>query len=131
MACIPETHIVLFFVSMQAKDINQGHFALWGCWLLFSISVTLLFGILLVLSSTSGANGNRKPKESRRRPKTSWITRFTKKWDPQGNKRRNIVFMFAVLICFVLVYVSEWQAKANCVLGDDSWGFGQVRLSGI
>ncbi|KZP05942.1 hypothetical protein FIBSPDRAFT_1053818 [Athelia psychrophila] len=126
-ACSPETRVVLFFVSMKAMTINEGQFALWGCWLLFSISVTLLFGILLVLSSTSGANGNRQPKKPLRKPKTSWITRTTKKWDPRGNKRRAIVFVFAVLICSALVFVSERQAHDNCVSGDnDSWGFGQI-----
>ncbi|KAF7980740.1 hypothetical protein HWV62_36761 [Athelia sp. TMB] len=126
-ACSPETNIVLFLVTMRAGRINHGNFGLWGSWLLFSISVTLLFGVLLVLSSTSGANGNREPKKVLRKPKVSRFTRAVKAWDPQGNKRRNIVFGFAVLICLMLVVTSEVQARKNCVFGEnDTWGFGQI-----
>lgn len=99
---------------------------------MFSISVTLLFGILLVLSSTTGANSNREPKEQRRNPKESRLIIAAKKWDPLGNKRRAIIFVLAALICLVLVFVSEMQARDNCVSGENStWGFGQVRLPSI
>lgn len=131
-ACNPITIVVLFGVSLKASDINRDHFGLWASWLLFSIGVTLIFGVLLVLSSTSGANPDRVPRKKLRDQKTSWLTRSARKWDPNGNKRRTIIFVVAAFICLMLMVVSEVQAQENCVFGEnDTWGFGQVSAGAI
>lgn len=125
--CNQETNIVLFGRLMTAETINDHHFWLWAGWLLFSILVTLLFSILLVISSTSGANAHKRPRNQLRPPKVSWIVAKIKRLDPKGNKRRVVIFAIAFMVCTALVVFSELQAKANCVSGENTqWGFGQV-----
>lgn len=88
-----------------------------------------MFGVLLVVSSTSGANGNRLPRKQLRKPKKSWLGKKVKNWDPFGDKRRRIIFGFAFVVCLLLVVVSEMQSNRNCVFGENTqWGFGQVSV---
>jgi hypothetical protein len=48
-------------------------------------------------------------------------------WDPEGDKRRLIIFAAASIICLILMVFSEMQVNENCVFGENSqWGFGQV-----
>ena len=127
-ACSPATNIVLFGKTLTAQSINESHFSLWAGWLLFSILITLIFSILLVISSTSGANANKEPKEPLRPPKVSWVGAMMKRWDPRGGKRRVVIIFIAFVICTFLIAFSEMQAHANCVSGEnEQWGFGQVR----
>jgi hypothetical protein len=126
-ACNPFTTVVLFGVSLTASEVNHGYFGLWASWLLFSIVVTLVFGVLLVISSTSGANSNRIRRKQLRIRKKSWLADHINDWDPKGDKRRLIIFVTAFVICLLLVVFSEMQVSKNCVFGENSqWGFGQV-----
>jgi hypothetical protein len=118
---------VLFGVPMTAYEVNHHYFGLWASWLLFSIMVTMIFGMLLVISSTSGANSN---KIQHRPRKTSWLGGRITDWDPKGDKRRLINFVTAFVICSLLVIFSEMQVNRNCVFNENSqWGFGQVSAS--
>lgn len=130
-ACSPSTTVVLFGISMTAYNVNHGHFGLWASWLLFSIGVTLVFGVLFVISSTSGANSSGVPRPLLRRPKAeSRLSAQIHRWDRNGDKRRFIIFAAAFVICVMLVVFSEMQVNENCVFGEDSqWGFGQVSRS--
>lgn len=129
-ACSPQTNVVLFGATMLASKINTDYFGLWAGWLLFSILVTLVFGVLLVISSTSGVNANKRPMKQLRPPKASWVGEKVRKWDPKGDKRRLGIFSVAFVICTALVVFSEMQANANCVFGENTqWGFGQVSAS--
>jgi hypothetical protein len=129
-ACNPSTTVVLFGVSLTAYDVNHGYFGLWAAWLLFSIGATLIFGVLLVLSSTSGANSSGSQRVQLREPKPPpWLMRQMLEWDPKGDKRRLIIFATAFVICLMLVVFSEMQVNENCVFDENSqWGFGQVSV---
>jgi hypothetical protein len=129
-ACNSYTTVVLFGVPMTAYEVNHHYFGLWAGWLLFSIIVTLIFGVLLVISSTSGVNSNKMQRKQLRLRKTSWLADRITKWDPKGDKRRLINFVTAFVICSSLVIFSEMQVNRNCVFGENSqWGFGQVSAS--
>ena len=129
-ACNPYTTVVLFGIPMTAYKVNHHYFGLWASWLLFSIMVTLIFGVLLVISSTSGANSNKIQRRQLRLPKTSWLADQITNWDPKGDKRRLLNFVTAFVICSLLVIFSEMQVNRNCVFGENSqWGFGQVSAS--
>ncbi|KIM83250.1 hypothetical protein PILCRDRAFT_819493 [Piloderma croceum F 1598] len=126
-ACNAYTTVVLFGVPMTAYKVNHHYFGLWASWLLFSIVVTLIFGVLLVISSTSGANSNKMQRRQLRLRKTSWLADRITDWDPKGDKRRLINFVTAFVICSLLVIFSEMQVNRNCVFGENSqWGFGQL-----
>lgn len=80
-----------------------------------------------MISSTSGANANKEPKEPLRPPKVSWFAATMKKWDPRGDKRRVAIITIAFVICTLIIAFSEMQAVANCVSDENTqWGFGQV-----
>lgn len=128
-ACNPFTMVVLFGVSKTALEINRGLFGLWASWLLFSILVTLLFGILLVNSCTSGVNAKVQSRKQLRQPKKFFLRERVRAWDKSGDKRRRIIFATAFVICLLLVAFSETQVKQNCVFNENTqWGFGQVSL---
>jgi len=119
--------VILFGVSKTAFEINHGLFGLWASWLLFSILVTLLFGVLLVNSCTSGVNAKAQSRKQLRPPKRSWLIERIRSWDKNGDKRRFIFFVTAFVICLLLVIFSEKQVQQNCVFDENTqWGFGQL-----
>jgi hypothetical protein len=115
-------------VPLTGRQINNKYFGIWAVWLLFSMSVTFMFGVLLVISSTSGVNNIRTGRHFRRpRNRTLFMTRI-RQWDPSGDKRRQAIFGMAFIFCLLFVIDSELQARKNCLLlgENNTWGFGQV-----
>ncbi|KAF8907269.1 hypothetical protein CPB84DRAFT_1843977 [Gymnopilus junonius] len=51
-ACVPETIVLLFGYPLSVHDLNHDLFVLWPLWLLFNVSITLIWGTLLVYSSS-------------------------------------------------------------------------------
>jgi hypothetical protein len=85
----------------------------WALWLLTSISLTLGYGVLLVLNTAPCA-----------------LERNADRWDPSGKKHKAVIFISALVVCVLLMINAERQVRENCVLLGENvqWGFGQVIL---
>ena len=102
--CSDSTVLFLFGKPISASEIDAGHFVIWPCWLLFCLGVTLLYGIILVISrsvsvakhspslnrfSTSASDGHPAP-SSRNTPygtltpsgPTPWVRSYARSPSP-------------------------------------------------
>jgi len=116
-SCNDYTVIVLFGAPIQAPAINDGLFGVWVLWLLFNVTLTLAWGVFLVMSGSPSA-----------RKSSSRLMRMIDKRDPDGKKRRRYSLYVALGICLLFLGFSEEQILLNCVILSENitWGFGQV-----
>ncbi|KJA13145.1 hypothetical protein HYPSUDRAFT_73135 [Hypholoma sublateritium FD-334 SS-4] len=132
-ACNPYTIVMLFGKPFTTHSVNHGYFAVWPCWLLFNLSITLIWGILLVSSSSPAVHPvlSRQPShlshEADSVASTSW-----RRYLPVDRGRRLVVAenVLAFLISTFFLVSSEVQVGKNksCLLGGENteWSFGQV-----
>jgi anaerobic C4-dicarboxylate transporter len=122
------TNVVLFGKRFPALAINQQYFWVWATWLLASILLTLVYGVLLVLSSASSAHKKISNQQRVQRAQESNIKSASDERNRNEKKRKVTIFVTAFIVCIFLVFNAERQVAANCVLlGEDvQWGFGQV-----
>jgi hypothetical protein len=153
-ACAPETIVLLFGVPIQASDVDEPGgltFAIWPFHLLFNLTLTLTWGIILAFSSASAVHDTPIPTPSRRNshsedaplPRGDDESTFRyegrrlwqemKRWVvrklPIERARRWIMFSNALAVVFVVmeIVMSEVQTYLNNILpGENVWGFGQA-----
>lgn len=132
-ACNPYTIVMLFGKPFTTHSVNHDHFAVWLCWLLFNLSVTLIWGILLVSSSSPAVHPvlSRQPSRLSHAAdsvaSTSW-----RRYLPVDRGRWLVVTenVVAFLISGFFLVSSEVQVGKNksCLLGGENttWSFGYV-----
>ncbi|KDQ15135.1 hypothetical protein BOTBODRAFT_303248 [Botryobasidium botryosum FD-172 SS1] len=134
--CSGSTILVFFGASYTAHDINHGHYAIWPCWLIFSLSVTFVWGVILVISSASAAHDRPAiavDNEAAEHDKKYWTLSLFG-WHEISFERDAervkiwIGHFMAFLIGLMYLTVSEMQiAKNNILPGENQLGsFGST-----
>ncbi|TFK33225.1 hypothetical protein BDQ12DRAFT_445479 [Crucibulum laeve] len=124
--CSAPTNVLIFGKPFTAGEINEHYYIIWPLWLLFHLGITLVWGILLVHSSSPDVHPvlSRSPSISTRRT-MSWSEYLPKDKGRLAVLATNtLAFLFAML----LLISSEVQVEENCVRGGENtdWSFGQV-----
>ena len=124
-ACVPETIVLLFGFPLSVHELNRKYYALWLLWLLFNLSITLIWGTLLVHSSSPSVHPILSRQPSRVDLSLTWRDRF-----PLDKGRLLVLSMnsLAFLLAVLLLVSSELQVTRNCLLGGENfdWSFGYV-----
>ncbi|KAH9481291.1 hypothetical protein JR316_0005813 [Psilocybe cubensis] len=123
-ACIPSTIVVLFGRLFSVQKINHGQYIIWPLWLLFNLAITLIWGVLLVYSSSPSVHPVLSRSPSRLDLPLTWRDKL-----PQDKGRIMVIIsnFVAFLISLLLLVSSEVQVARNCVHDENSdWSFGQI-----
>ncbi|KDR78824.1 hypothetical protein GALMADRAFT_224071 [Galerina marginata CBS 339.88] len=124
-ACAPDTILLLFGKAFYTRRINHDLFIIWPMWLLFNLATTLIWGILLVHSSSPSVHPILSRQPSRIDLPVTWRDKL-----PVDKGRIMVLLanLTAFLIAVLFLVSSEVQVVRNCVLGgeDTDWSFGQI-----
>lgn len=127
-ACSSTTRVMLFVVPFTVEEINHKYFIVWPLWLLFNVTITTVWGLLLVVNSAPSVH----PVLSRQTSLDDILTRrrrrFFKALD-WGRIRVLALNCLAFLLAVMFIVVCEVQVNhlGNCTMGENSdWSFGQI-----
>lgn len=148
--CSGRTVILPFGNPMKVHDLNQStHYWVWALWLLFCLSVTGFWGILLVFNSSEASHPILQWDDTttdgyiiipvfqiqrwamfKQRLQELW-ERIKASWPNDKFKRlhfcTNILAIVVVLFFFLNNEVQViLNIRTNCVTQESDWGFGQV-----
>ncbi|KAJ7592935.1 hypothetical protein C8J56DRAFT_485865 [Mycena floridula] len=123
-ACSPSTRILMFGAPFTVHEVNFQYFFVWPLWLAFNISVTAIWGALLVVNSSPTVHPVLSRQPTRDSADKNWRDGLDagRVWLLIGNC---VAFLIAVLF----LVSSEVQANliGNCTMVENSqWSFGQI-----
>ncbi|KAF9477188.1 hypothetical protein BDN70DRAFT_128426 [Pholiota conissans] len=132
-ACTSSTVVLLFGNPFTVRDINHHHFFVWPLWLLFNLSMTLVWGALLVCNSSPAVHPVLSHAPSRRESTESLAAQDKDSKRPFFSiDAGRMLVLFGNIMAFFLasffLVSSEVQVSQNCVLGGENtaWSFGQI-----